>query len=113
MSGVAAGKLRHFVELQQDQGGQGPDGEILQNWVTIAQLWAEIVPMSAREFVAANAEQSEVRGRMTIRYRADIDATMRIVYRGKWYAILGIMEDDDSLLEHMTIVYAEGVRLDR
>lgn len=114
MSGVAAGRLRHWVELQRDELAQDPDtGEMISNWVRVDEMWAEIVPSSAREFIAASAQQSEVRGRMTIRFRDDIDASMRIVYRGKWYSILGVMEDDDSMLEHMTIMTAEGVRLER
>lgn len=114
MSGVSAGKLRHWVELQKDVGAQDPEtGEPIANWQTIAELWAEIVMSSAREFIAASAEQSKVNGRMTIRYREDIDASMRILYRGKYYDILGIMEDDDSMLEHMTLMISEGVREDR
>jgi hypothetical protein len=38
---------------------------------------------------------------------------MRIVHRGKWYAIQGVMEDAESGKEHITIMTAEGVRLDQ
>lgn len=114
MSGVAAGKLNHWVQLQAPATTQDPNtGEMIENWTTVAEVWAEVVPMSAREFQAANAEQSEVRGRMTIRYREDVDATMRVIHRGKWYAILGVMEDAESGREHLTLMTAEGVRLDR
>ena len=114
MSGVAAGKLNHWVQLQAPGTTQDPNtGEMIENWTTVAEVWAEVVPMSAREFQAANAEQSEVRGRMTIRYREDVDATMRVIHRGKWYAILGVMEDAESGREHLTLMTAEGVRLDR
>ncbi len=114
MSGVASGKLRHWVQLQAPGTTQDPDsGEMVEHWQTFAQVWADVVPASAREFMAANAEQSEVRGRMTIRYRDDVDATMRVIHRGKWYAILGVMEDAKSGREHLTLMTAEGVRLDR
>lgn len=114
MSGVASGLLRHKVQLQEPHIVQDPDsGEMETTWVTIAEPWAQIVPMSAREFVAASAEQSEVRGRIVIRYRGEIDATMRIVYRGKWYGILGVLTDAESGLEHITLPVTEGVRLDQ
>lgn len=114
MSGVASGKLRHWVQLQAPGTTQDPDnGEMVEHWTTIAEFWAEVIPSSAREFMAANAEQSEVRGRMTVRYREDVDATMRVIHRGKWYAILGVMEDAESGREHLTLMTAEGVRLDR
>lgn len=115
MSGVAAGELRHKVQLQsRGEDTQDPEtGEMVPNWGTIAEPWAQIVPMSAREFNAAGAEQSEVRGRIVIRYRGDVDASMRIVYRGKWYGIFGVMEDAESGKEHLTLMTGEGVRLDQ
>lgn len=112
MSGVASGKLCHKVQLQEQQITQDPvTGEMLTTWVTIAQPWAEIVPMSGREFMAAGAEQSEVRGRIVIRYRDDVDASMRVVYRGKYYNIFAVLPDAESGREHLTLMTGEGVRL--
>lgn len=111
---LASGSLRHKVQLQQPVVAQDPNtGEMETTWQTIATPWAEIVPMSAREFVAAAAEQSEVRGRIVIRYRDGVDATMRVVHRAKWYAIHGVLEDKVSGLEYLTLMVAEGVRLDQ
>lgn len=114
MPAVAAGDLRHKVELQALVDGQDPvTGQFEPVWTTIARPWAQIVPMSAREFLSAAAEQSEVRGRIVIRFNGEVDATMRIVYRGKWYAIHGVMPDAESGKEHMTLMTGEGVRLDQ
>jgi SPP1 family predicted phage head-tail adaptor len=106
MSGVAAGKLRHWIELQRNNETQNPDtGEPIPNWTTYAEVWADIA--------AAAAEQSEVRGKITIRYRDDVNAKDRVLYRGKWYNILAVLDDNDSMLEHQTLMIAEGVRLDQ
>ena len=114
MAAVASGKLRHKVQLQEQQIAQDPNtGEMLTTWATIACPWAEIVPMSGREFLAASAEQSEVRGRIVIRYRDDVDASMRVVYRGKYYNIHAVLPDAESGLEHLTLMTGEGVRLDQ
>lgn len=114
MTAIATGKLRHKVQLQARGDVQNPStGEMVPTWPTVANIWAEIVPLSAREFREAAAEQSEVRGRIVIRYRPNIDATMRIVHRGMYYNILGVMPDAESGREHMTLVTAEGVRLEQ
>jgi SPP1 family predicted phage head-tail adaptor len=114
MPAVAAGSLRHKGQLQAVTQVPNPvTGEFVPVWETIAEPWAEIVPMSAREFLAAGAEQSEVRGRIVIRYRGDVDATMRFLYRGKYYAIFGVMTDAESGLEHLTLMVGDGVRLDQ
>lgn len=114
MAAVASGKLRHKVQLQEQQITQDPvTGEMVTTWDTIAEPWAEVVPMSGREFLAASAEQSEVRGRIVIRYREDVDASMRFVYRGRYYNILAVLPDAESGREHMTCMVSEGVRLEQ
>lgn len=114
MSGVAAGKLRHRVELQRSTPGQDPHtGAPIEDWQTFAEVWADVAPLSAREFLAASAEQSEVQNKITIRYRDDVDATCRVLHRGKWFAIQGVLPDAESGLEHLTIMASEGTRLDR
>lgn len=114
MSGVASGSLRHRVELQRRVETQDPDtGEIETTYVTYARPWADMHYQSAREFMAAAAEQSEVRGYCRMRYREEVNATDRIVFRGKWYGILGVMPDNESGIEHLTAPYSEGVRLDQ
>jgi len=114
MSGVAAGELRHKVDLQTRVNGQDPDtGAPIVTWETVARPWAKIAPMSGREFLAAAAEQSEVRGKITIRYRGNVDATYRVVYRGVYYNILAVLPDAESGIEHLTLMTAEGVRLDQ
>jgi SPP1 family predicted phage head-tail adaptor len=113
MSGVSSGKLRHLVQLQVPLKTQNPmTGAMEETWANYgSKIWAEIVPSSAREFVAAGAEQSEVRGRITIRSREGVNATMRFLYRGRKYAILGLMPDAESLKGHMTLMIGEGVIL--
>jgi SPP1 family predicted phage head-tail adaptor len=112
MPAVGSGQLRHRVELQSQQQTQdATTGEVTVAWVTYATVWAEIVPMSAREFIQSDANQSEVRGRIVIRYRDDVSATHRAVYRSKYYNIHGILPDAESGKEHLTLMTGEGVNL--
>lgn len=114
MSGVASGKREHKVRIQAPTITQDPDtGEMETVWTTIAEPWVDMNYQSVREFVAAAAEQSEVRGYALALFRDDIDATMRIVHRGKYYGILGVFPDNETGREHMTLALTEGVRLDQ
>nr|WP_273544281.1 phage head closure protein [Luteimonas saliphila] len=104
--------MRHRIELQAPVTTQDPiTGEMETTWQTYARVWAEIVPLSAREFIAASAEQSEVRGRITIRRRADVNASHRAVHRGMAYDILGVLADPVSGLEYQTLPVSEGVKV--
>lgn len=113
----AAGKLRHWVRLErfdfvQDSAGdpiQDPEtGELRKEWALIAEVWAALEPLSAREFIQSGASQSQVSARITLRYRSDLNATWRIVYRGQVYNPEGILPDKESGLEYITVPVSMG-----
>lgn len=103
-------RLRHRIEIQRPQEVQDPNtGAVNLVWVKYADRWAEYVAQSVREFIAASAVQSEVKGRFTVRADEGIVPSMRVIHRGKAFAILGVMPDPDSGLEYMTLAVSEGV----
>jgi SPP1 family predicted phage head-tail adaptor len=106
---LAAGRLRHFVGIERLLRSKDSNGDTVEEWETIAQVWAAIEPVSAREFVASQAAQSQVSARITIRYRSDVDATMRVTHRGRIYNIAGVLPDKESGLEYLTLPVSEGV----
>lgn len=116
------GKLRHYVTIEHkvnvlDSGGnvvQNPQtGEIETEWLPLAttpNVWAEIRPLSAREFIAAQQTQSQVNCMLTIEYRSDLDASMRIVDEfGTIYNPAGLIPDPVSNREWLTIPASYGV----
>lgn len=107
---MQAGKLRHRITLQKSAKAQSPvTGEIVNSWVDVAKLWADVVDLSAREFVTAQAGQSEITSRITIRYREDVTSKDRILYRSQIYNIQGVLADDKSGSEYLTLPCAKGV----
>ena len=109
---LAAGRLRHWVAIQKPVTTQDQNtGEMLTTWTNIASTWAEVAPLSVRDFIAAGTEQSQVSARIVIRHRDDVDATMRIVHRGIAYRILGVLTDPETGLEYQTLPVGQGVRV--
>lgn len=109
---IDAGKLRHRVSLQRNEPTQNQStGEILDKWVEYAKVWAAVEPLSARDFIAAQAVQSKVAARIVMRYRSDILPTHRIVHRGTVYTIAGVLPDADSGLEYITIPVSTGASI--
>lgn len=107
---LSAGQLRHRVDIEQRTAVQDTTtGETTYTWVPLYKnVPASIEPLSVREFVAARAGQSEVSTRITIRYRAGLDASMRIIHNGKMYNPEGWLADKDSGLEYLTAPCSEG-----
>lgn len=110
MPAVKAGRLRHRITIQEQQQTQDPEtGAIIVTWVTIATVWGSVEPLSVREFIQSQATQSEVTARITIRYRAGLNASMRFVHRGIVYNPAGMLPDAESGIEHITIPVKQGV----
>lgn len=109
MSNVAAGDLRHRVLIQQQVTTRDEDGVQTTSWVDVATVWASVEPLSAREFIQSGQTQAAVTARITIRYRAGLLPTMRLVHRGQTYNIAGLLPDKASGLEYITIPVSAGV----
>lgn len=116
---LAAGLLRHRVVIEEyvpitDTSGEpiqdSQTGEITYVWSVFAEVWAAIEPISAREFIAAQAQQSKVTTRITIRHRPGVTAGMRVLHLGKIFNIEGVLTDKVSGLEYLTLPCSEGVR---
>lgn len=106
---MQAGRLRHRITLQEPVKSQGSIGQTVNTWQTYAVVWAEVNPSSVREFVSAQAFQNEVTGRITLRYRDDVTAKHRVLYRGQIYNIEGVFTDPNSGLEYITLATSEGL----
>lgn len=112
---LAAGSLRRVVQLQRkalDSNGEpllDTNGEQVDEWETFATVWASIAPLSAREFVASQKTDSEVTARITIRYRADVNATVRILHGTTIYNIAGVLADPLYGNEYLTLPCTQGI----
>lgn len=102
------GKLRHRITIQRKEQTQNPNtGAMTTTWATVATVWAAVEPLSAREFIAAQAVQSDVSVRITMRYRTGITSAMRLLHDGKTYNITGVLADKASGREYITLPCAE------
>lgn len=107
---MQAGKLNKRVMLQRPVKVQSPvTGAVTDSWEDVKKLWANITDLSARDFIAAQAGQSEVTTRITIRWRDDVTDKHRILHGPTIYNISGVLEDDKSGKEFLTLPCSRGV----
>lgn len=105
---LAAGRLRHRVEIQRQVDTLNSSGENVVEWETVDTVWASVEPLSAKEFIAAQQMGSQITTRITIRYRDDIVASMRLLHGAMVYNIAGVLPDPDSGLEYLTLPCSAG-----
>src|SRR5690554_5553809 len=105
---MLAPRLRHRVDIEQYAETRDEFGGVVQTWSAYASdVPAEIVPLSGREFVAAQAMQGTVNTRITIRYDSSINPKMRINHDGTIYNIRAVLPDP-SLRRWLTLMCDTG-----
>ena len=118
---MRAGALRHSVRIEAQDYVCDVSGEVVQDPVTgeVKRIWREVatVPasieyLSARELIAAQTTQSKVLARIVIRYKDGLDASMRIVHKGKIYKPAGLIPDPKSMREYITIPVQDGTNIE-
>ncbi len=105
---MPAGRLRHRVRIEQPVLTPDGMGGSTKAWQELATVWAEIVAISSGEAVLAGKLTPRIARRFRLRYRADITAAMRLVYEGRVFNILSVINENeaDAMLE---ILAEEGV----
>jgi SPP1 family predicted phage head-tail adaptor len=107
---MQAGRLRHRVTVEELITDLDSDGATLEAWYPIGPpLSAEILPLSGRELIAADAVQSKVTTRIRIRYRPGIIPSMRAVHREEVYNIEAVIPDNNSGIRWLTLQCTSGV----
>lgn len=109
---MRSNELRHRVIIQYQVGGNRDENNypIPEAWLEFKTLWAKVTPLSARDLIAAQAAQSETIARLKINYRTDIETTMRVVHKGRIYAITSpALDDPESGNEYCTFTLSGGL----
>lgn len=108
---MRSGPMRHRITLQSRVPSINGYGENAYTWETaVAGIAAEAEPLRGREFFAAAQAESEATVRFRIRYRAGIDATMRVLWRGQAYDIASEPIDVGGLSRAIELMCVAGIR---
>lgn len=91
---TAIGDLRERVTLQQKATVTDAIGGETVTWSDVVTLWALVEPLAGLEKYEAEAVQSQLSLRVTIRYRDDVDATWRVRWRSRTLEIHSVENRD-------------------
>lgn len=80
MVATTVGELRDRVTLQVKSTAPDGQGGRAVTWGALATVWAAVVPLSARERLAAAAIGAQQLYTVVIRYRDDVVPSMRLTW---------------------------------
>ena len=96
---MQAGRLNRRCTLQQPGTATDELGQPIPGWTDVATVWASIVDVSGREYVAAGGSQNSAQTKIMIRYRSGIVPSMRVVHGADTFNIEAVLgQDRRSLL---------------
>ena len=97
---MQAGVMRKRVTLQSRATTQDAAGQQATTWADVATFWAQVEALSGREVLAAQAIQSQVSHRISLRYSPEFASptavsAMRLLYAGRIFNIATCMNVDE------------------
>lgn len=106
---VRAGDFNRRITIQQHSSST-PDGfgQASQTWSDLLSCWARIEPLSGRELVLAQAQNAEVTHLVEIFYRPTVTAAMRVVYQGRIFNVLSVIDPDMAHVS-LELLCSEGL----
>ena len=90
---MQAGRLNRRCVLQTPGTVQDELGQPIPGWTDVVTVWGDIRLKSGLESIKAGAPVSTVQASIRIRYRAGINAGMRVVHNLQVYEILAVQPD--------------------
>lgn len=84
---------------------------MIEQWMTVHTVWADIAPVSGKEYMASNRETAEITNKIYIRFRSGIKSTMRIKHGDRIFEIESVLGDKRSGM--LTIMAREVARWQR
>ncbi len=100
---MRVGKLRHRLVIQTYTDTPTAYGEPNRTWTTFATVYADIRPVSGREYLAASKVQAEVSSVIVIRYLTGMAPKMRCTNGGRTFEVVAVLPDrtDATLMQLM------------
>lgn len=109
-SAITAGQLDQRLTLQSRAEGSDARGQASGAWTDVATVWGRARPLRSRELFAAGQVQNVSDVEFTIRWRADVRTTWRVLWRGVPHDITGEPIAVDGQQMWLQLLAATGVR---
>lgn len=93
--GERIGNLRERVELQEKTVEQNEFGEEIVTYETIETVWARVEPLKGQERFEAQQVTAKLSVRIYVRHRTDLSVQDRVVWDGKEFNILAMLNADE------------------
>jgi SPP1 family predicted phage head-tail adaptor len=103
---MRSGELRHRITFKVNTPTVNSFGEYVDTYADSITVWGADRPLSGTRLFQAQQLNSDVKGEVEIRYRSDIEASMKMVIDSRTLEILSIINPSQRN-EKLLIMYKE------
>jgi SPP1 family predicted phage head-tail adaptor len=89
------GNLRHRITIQQIARIDDGAGGYTETWASAGTVYADVYPLKGQERYDAQQIQANLSHRVTIRYRADVNPSMRLSYGTRTLVIEAVIDPEE------------------
>jgi SPP1 family predicted phage head-tail adaptor len=110
MNKTVTGKYRHKVTIQQKGTTRDTDGSIIEGWANLTSnptVYDQIRPLNTREIFQAQQFYADANFEIVMRYRNDINETMRVIYGDRVFEIKGLPINQDERNRELRLMCRE------
>ena len=110
---LTPGRFDQRITLQEriaSTDDYGNDNPTWQDLATNPTVWARVEPLRGREFFQAGQMQASADVRITLRFRADVTETLRVLWRGVPHEITAPPIDVGGRQIDLELMCATGIR---
>lgn len=105
------GPLRERVTIERATRSADSSGGSVVSWAPLGHaptVWARVEPLSGGEALQAMRLEARITHRVTLRWRDDVSATMRLVWRARVLNIRAVTNPDERR-RYLELLCEEGV----
>ncbi len=92
---MKVGMLRHRIVIQENRVSRDSFGAEISEWIQFAVVWAEVSPISGREYVSFKQINAEITTKITIRYLAGVTTEMRVLFKDRVFEIDSVINPEE------------------
>ena len=93
---MRAGLLNRRITIIQPPAAQDSAGQVVDTWTEFKALWAEVKPVTGREFIQGAQIESQITMQFNLRRIDSITTDMRVQHDEKTWLIQSIIQPDDD-----------------
>lgn len=90
------GKLDKRITIEKKVSEKDAAGEPKDVWQKVKTIWANVRFERGMESIRNNKDTATSRISIRVRYRTDIDESMRIIFSKKIYSIISVLPDEQE-----------------